>query len=114
MLLTLIHRLKNFSKTAIASSHTRIPIWEKTPYNIIGILHIKDLARKIHGTSAETKDINVRSLLKDPIFVTNNALVIQQLRFFKEGQSHLACVVDKYGDLQGIMTMEDVIEEVFG
>ena len=121
----MIHRSKIFAinvdtptekllKTAIASNHTRIPIWEKTPDNIIGILHIKDLARKIHGTSAETKDINVRSLLKDPIFVPNNALVIQQLRFFKEGQSHLACVVDEYGDLQGIMTMEDVIEEVFG
>jgi Mg2+/Co2+ transporter CorB len=53
-------------------------------------------------------------LLKTPIFVPDNALVVQQLQLFKEGQSHLACVVDEYGDLQGIITMEDVIEEVFG
>jgi len=121
----MIHRSKIFAinidrplekllKTSLASNHTRIPIWEKTPDNIIGILHIKDLVRKIHGTNTEAKDINIRSLLKTPIFVPDNALVVQQLRVFKEGQCHLACVVDEYGDLQGIITMEDVIEEVFG
>lgn len=121
----MIHRSKVFAisidtpnekllKTALASNHTRIPIWEKTPDNIIGILHIKDLVRKIHGAKINVKDINVRSLLKTPIFVPDNALLTQQLQIFKEGQSHLACVVDEYGDLQGIITMEDVIEEVFG
>jgi Mg2+/Co2+ transporter CorB len=121
----MIHRSKVFAisidtpnekllKTALASNHTRIPIWEKTPDNIIGILHIKDLVRKIHGVKINVKDINVRSLLKTPIFVPDNALLTQQLQIFKEGQSHLACVVDEYGDLQGIITMEDVIEEVFG
>lgn len=121
----MIHRSKVFAinidtpnekllKTALASNHTRIPIWEKTPDNIIGILHIKDLVRKIHGAKINIKEINVRSLLKAPIFVPDNALLTQQLQLFKEGQSHLACVVDEYGDLQGIITMEDVIEEVFG
>lgn len=121
----MIHRSKVFAisidtpnekllKTALASNHTRIPIWEKTPDNIIGILHIKDLVRKIHGAKINVKEINVRSLLKTPIFVPDNALLTQQLQIFKEGQSHLACVVDEYGDLQGIITMEDVIEEVFG
>ena len=121
----MIHRSKVFAinidtpnekllKAALASNHTRIPIWEKTPDNIIGILHIKDLVRKIHGAKINIKDINVRSLLKTPIFVPDNALVVQQLQLFKEGQSHLACVVDEYGDLHGIITMEDVIEEVFG
>ena len=121
----MIHRSKVFAinidtpnekllKTALASNHTRIPIWEKAPDNIIGILHIKDLVRKIHGAKINIKEINVRSLLKAPIFVPDNALLTQQLQLFKEGQSHLACVVDEYGDLQGIITMEDVIEEVFG
>lgn len=121
----MIHRSKVFAinidtpnekllKTALASNHTRIPIWEKAPDNIIGILHIKDLVRKIHRAKINIKEINVRSLLKAPIFVPDNALLTQQLQLFKEGQSHLACVVDEYGDLQGIITMEDVIEEVFG
>lgn len=121
----MIHRSKVFAinidtpnekllKTALASNHTRIPIWEKAPDNIIGILHIKDLVRKIHGAKINIKEINVRSLLKAPIFVPDNALLTQQLQLFKEGQNHLACVVDEYGDLQGIITMEDVIEEVFG
>jgi Mg2+/Co2+ transporter CorB len=121
----MIHRSKIFAinintpieklfKTSLASNHTRIPIWEKAPDNIIGILHIKDLLRKIHGTNTEAKDINIRSLLKTPIFVPNNALIIQQFQVFKDGQCHLACVVDEYGDLQGIITMEDILEEVFG
>lgn len=121
----MIHRSKIFAinintpiekllKTALSSNHTRIPIWEKAPDNIIGILHIKDLLRKIHGTNTEAKDINIRSLLKTPIFVPNNALIIQQFQVFKDGQCHLACVVDEYGDLQGIITMEDILEEVFG
>lgn len=121
----MIHRSKVFTinidmpnekllKIALTSNHTRIPIWEKTPDNIIGILHIKDLARKVYGTKINIRDINIRFLLKNPIFVPDNALVTQQLQFFKKGQSHLTCVVDEYGDLQGIITMEDIIEEVFG
>lgn len=121
----MIHRSKIFAiniateidkilKTALASNHTRIPIWENTPDNIIGILHIRDLIRKIHGIKADLKDISVRSLLKDPIFIPDNALVTHQLQVFREGQSHMACVVDEYGDLQGIITLEDILEEIVG
>lgn len=101
-------------KTALASSHTRIPVWEKAPDNIIGILHIRDLIRKIHGSKVGLKDLNLRSLLKVPIFISENALVTQQLQVFREGQSHMACVVDEYGDLQGIITLEDILEEIVG
>ena len=101
-------------KTALASNHTRIPVWEKSQDNIIGILHIRDLICKIHGIKIDTKDINIRSLLKTPLFIPDNALVTHQLQVFREGQSHLACVVDEYGDLQGIITLEDILEEIVG
>jgi Mg2+/Co2+ transporter CorB len=101
-------------KMALASNHTRIPIWEKTPDNIIGILHIRDLIRKVHDTKIDSKDFNLRALLKAPIFIPDNALVTHQLQVFREGQSHLACVVDEYGDLQGIITLEDILEEIVG
>lgn len=102
-------------KIALASNHSRIPIWEDSPDNIIGILHIRDLIRRVHASSKnDPKEINVRILLKDPIFIPNNALVTHQLKTFKEGQSHLACVIDEYGDLQGIVTLEDILEEVVG
>ncbi len=101
-------------KTALDSRHTRIPIWENSPDNIIGILHIRDLIRKIHGTKINLKDLNIRSLLTNPIFIPDNALVTGQLNLFREGNSHLACVVDEYGDLQGIITLEDILEEIVG
>lgn len=101
-------------KTVLASHHTRIPFWEDNHDNIIGILHIKDLLAKIHNKNGNTKDIELRNILSDPVFIPDNSLVIQQLQMFREGQSHLACVVDEYGDLQGIITLEDILEEIVG
>jgi Mg2+/Co2+ transporter CorB len=69
---------------------------------------------KIHHTKRSPKEINIRDLLSEPVFVPDNSLVIQQLHMFREGQTHLACVVDEYGDLQGIITLEDILEEIVG
>ena len=101
-------------KTVLASYHTRIPFWEGNHDNIIGILHIKDLLAKIHNKTSDTKNTELKSILSDPVFIPDNSLVIQQLQMFREGQSHLACVVDEYGDLQGIITLEDILEEIVG
>lgn len=100
-------------KTALSSSHTRIPFWRDNSDNIIGILHIRDLLNKIHENS-NIEELDINSLLTPPVFVPDNALVTQQLQNFREGQSHLACVVDEYGDLQGIITLEDILEEIVG
>ncbi|GAB4163032.1 MAG: hypothetical protein Tsb006_1700 [Rickettsiaceae bacterium] len=101
-------------KKVFASSHSRIPFWEGTHDNIIGVLHVKDLMNKLHHSKRSTKEINIRSLLSEPVFVPDNSLVIQQLHMFRKGQTHLACVVDEYGDLQGIITLEDILEEIVG
>ncbi|MDA9163423.1 HlyC/CorC family transporter [Rickettsiaceae bacterium] len=100
-------------KTILESPHTRVPFWETTHDNIIGILHIKDLLSKVHQQKGNT-DVDLRALLIEPVFVPDNSLVIQQLQMFREGQTHLACVVDEYGDLQGIITLEDILEEIVG
>ena len=97
----------------LSSPHTRIPFWENNHDNIIGILHIKDLLSKIYDKNGDG-DVDVRGLLSTPAFIPDNALVIHQLKMFREGQSHLACVVDEYGDLQGIITLEDILEEIVG
>ena len=99
--------------TILASPHTRVPFWETTHDNIIGILHIKDLLSTVQKQKGNA-DIDLRSLLIEPVFVPDNSLVIQQLQMFREGQTHLACVVDEYGDLQGIITLEDILEEIVG
>lgn len=101
-------------KTVLSSSHTRIPFWENNPDNIIGILHVRDLLSKIYNTKSKITEIDIRSLLSETVFVPDNSLVTQQLQMFREGQTHLACVVDEYGDLQGIITLEDILEEIVG
>jgi Mg2+/Co2+ transporter CorB len=98
-------------KSVLSCPHTRIPFWEDNHDNIIGILHTKDLINAVYNNKNEIK---IRSLLSAPIFIPDNALVIGQLHTFKEGQSHLACVVNEYGDLQGIITLEDILEEIVG
>lgn len=101
-------------KTVLSSNHTRIPFWEDNHDNIIGILHVRDLLSKIYDTKSKNTEIDVRSLLSDTVFVPDNSLVTQQLQMFREGQTHLACVVNEYGDLQGIITLEDILEEIVG
>jgi Mg2+/Co2+ transporter CorB len=101
-------------KTVLSSTHSRFPFWQGDSDNIIGILHVKDLMNKMYNTKQVANEINIRDLLCPPLFVPDNSLVVQQLHMFREGQTHLACVVDEYGDLQGIVTMEDILEEIVG
>lgn len=99
----------------LSSEHTRMPFWEENRDNIIGILHIKDLLSKLYNENKiNTEGFNIRSLLSEPVFIPDNALVTKQLESFRDGQSHMACVVDEYGDLQGIITLEDILEEIVG
>lgn len=100
-------------KNILSSIHTRIPLWKDNKDNIVGILHSKDLLRRLHETN-DTAKPDIRSLMTEPWFVPDNALVIQQLHDFKERKTHFACVVDEYGDLQGIITLEDILEEIVG
>lgn len=101
-------------KTLLSSSHTRIPLWKNNRDNIIGILNLKDLLKSLYEHNNDQKKININELLTPPWFIPENALVVDQLNAFRERNNHFACVVDEYGDLQGIITLEDVIEEIVG
>lgn len=105
---------KEVVKFALNSEHTRLPVWQNDPDNIIGILHIRDLLKALQENGGDSAKLNVPSLLTEPWFVADNSLVTQQLQAFREGQSHLACVVDEYGELMGIITLEDILEEIVG
>jgi Mg2+/Co2+ transporter CorB len=98
----------------LLSPHTRIPLWKDSQDNIIGILHIRDLLRNLYEHNNDAKKINIEELISQPWFIPDNALVTQQLHAFREKKSHFACVVDEYGDLQGIITLEDILEEIVG
>lgn len=98
----------------LLSPHTRIPLWKDSQDNIIGILHIRDLLKNLYEHNNDAKRINIKELISQPWFIPDNALVTQQLHAFREKKTHFACVVDEYGDLQGIITLEDILEEIVG
>lgn len=101
-------------KAAIRSSHTRLPLYKNDPENIIGVLHAKDLIRALSRRGAEPETLNITRILNKPWFVPNTTTLREQLRAFTARRAHFALVVDEYGALQGLVTLEDILEEIVG
>ncbi|MEM7745581.1 MAG: HlyC/CorC family transporter [Pseudomonadota bacterium] len=105
----------------LSSSHTRIPLWKDEPENIVGVLHAKDLLRAeyrlVRGAkdpSAALKGMDLMSIAMDPWFIPDTRPLDDLLRAFLRRKTHFALVVDEYGVLQGLVTLEDIIEEIVG
>jgi Mg2+/Co2+ transporter CorB len=98
----------------LASPHTRIPLWRGDPENIVGILHVKDLLRAILAAGGDQTKVDVKTIVSDPWFVPETTPLKDQLDAFLQRRGHMALVVDEYGALQGLVTLEDILEEIFG
>jgi Mg2+/Co2+ transporter CorB len=105
----------------LSSSHTRIPIYRDDPENIVGVIHAKDLLRAVYarwqeaGTNARVfADFDIMSVATTPYFVPETTTLDDQMRQFLKRKRHFALVVDEYGTLQGLITLEDIIEEIVG
>jgi Mg2+/Co2+ transporter CorB len=98
----------------LASTHTRFPVWRDDPENIIGVLHIRDLLRVMIERGGRLAGLDVASLTAPPWFVPDTTSLEEQLEAFRDRHEHFALVVDEYGVLQGIVTLEDILEEIFG
>ncbi len=94
----------------LSSGYSRIPVYEGTFDNVIGILFIKDLLPHLH----EANDFNYRGLLRKPFFVPENKKIDDLLKEFQSRKVHMAVVVDEYGGASGVVTLEDVLEEIVG
>ena len=99
---------------AIASHHSRIPLWRDEPENIVGILSTKHLAKALVEHKGDLNAIDVAALALEPWYVPDTTTLEEQLASFREHKSHFALVVDEYGALQGLVTLEDILEEIFG
>lgn len=96
------------------SPHTRIPVWENDMDNIIGIIHAKLLLRQINHCKGKYDKIELSSIMLEARFVPETASLYDQLQEFRRKQEHFAIVVDEYGTAMGIVTMEDILEEIVG
>jgi Mg2+/Co2+ transporter CorB len=101
--------------TAVTNSHhTRVPLWRNEPENIIGVLHTKDLAQALLEHKGNINAIDVLALAAKPWFVPNTTTLEEQLEAFREKRTHFALVVDEYGVLMGLVTLEDILSEIIG
>ncbi len=101
-------------EAVLASPHTRLPLWRGEPDNIIGVLHAKALLRAVQASAGRLEEIDIAGLALPPWFVPESMSLLAQLQAFRSRREHFALVVDEYGALMGIVTLEDIIEEIVG
>ena len=98
----------------LSSSYTRLPLWRDAPDNIIGVLHAKDLLRAFNACGGDIEKLVVEDIATPPWFVPENTSLQDQLNSFLKRKSHFALVVDEYGEVMGLVTLEDILEEIVG
>ena len=121
----MVHRTKMVSVNAdgppdaviqgiLEAEYTRIPLWREKPENIIGVLHAKDLLRAIRKADGDISKVDVAAIALPPWFVPEMRPLSEQLKAFRRRKTHFALVVDEYGEVEGLVTLEDILEEIVG
>ncbi len=101
-------------REVLQSPHTRMPVWRGEPDNIVGVLHAKDLLRALNEAAYDFSQIDIAKLAARPWFVPDTTTLQDQLNAFLRRKVHFAIVVDEYGEVEGLVTLEDIIEEIVG
>ena len=99
---------------ALAAPHTRLPLYRGEPENIVGVLHGKDLARAITAAEGRLDALDIAAVAREPWFIPDTTNLKDQLEAFLRTRNHFALIVDEYGALQGLVTLEDILEEIVG
>ena len=107
-------RQEEIIKEVLESGHSRVPAWKDRPDNIIGILHVKDLFAALLDHGGDAAKIHIEGIVKPPWFVPDSRRLSDQLAAFLRRKNHFALVVDEYGEVMGLVTLEDVLEEIVG
>ncbi|TNE67545.1 MAG: HlyC/CorC family transporter [Alphaproteobacteria bacterium] len=100
--------------TVVRSPYTRLPVYDGDPENIVGVLHSKDVLRALRRAGGQMNRFNVKRIMIKPWFVPETTSLKEQLNAFLERKVHFALVVDEYGAIQGLVTLEDILEEIVG
>lgn len=98
----------------LKSQYTRVPVWKDEPENIVAVLHTKDLLSALGGAGWDVSKLDVMSFASPPWFVPDTTSLKDQLNQFLKRKAQMALVVDEYGEVQGLVTLEDILEEIVG
>jgi Mg2+/Co2+ transporter CorB len=105
---------KKIVEQVLKAPYTRIPVWKDNPDNIVGVIHAKDLLRAVQIHDGDLNQLDIEKIASTPWFIPETTTLFSQLAAFRERREHFALVVDEYGDLQGMVTLEDILEEIVG
>ena len=112
------HPAEAILSQVLGSPHTRLPVYRDDVENIIGVIHAKDLLREVErllrGGEGQLSDLDLMKVAMKPYFVPETTALDEQMREFLKRRTHFALVVDEYGALQGLITLEDILEEIVG
>jgi Mg2+/Co2+ transporter CorB len=101
-------------KEVLASPYTRMPLWRERPDNFIGVLHSKDLLRALDAAGGDASRLKIDEIMLEPWFTPEATTLEDQLQAFLKRKTHFAFVVDEYGEVMGLVTLEDILEEIVG
>ena len=101
-------------RQVLKSGHTRFPVWKDKQDNIVGILHAKNLFAELQENEGDFTKVKIEEVMNPPWFVPDTRPLADQLKAFLRRKTHFAVVVDEYGEVQGLITLEDIIEEIIG
>jgi Mg2+/Co2+ transporter CorB len=98
----------------LAAGVTRLPLWRGSPDNVVGVLHAKELWRALHAAHGDVAKLDIAALTKPPWYVPDTMPLAEQLKAFRHRKTPFALVVDEYGELEGLVTLQDIVAEIVG
>jgi Mg2+/Co2+ transporter CorB len=101
-------------REVLSSPYTRLPLWRESQENIVGVLHAKDLLRALDAVGGDASKLKVEAIALETWFVPDTTSLRDQLKAFLAKKTHFALVVDEYGEVMGLITLEDILEEIVG
>jgi Mg2+/Co2+ transporter CorB len=107
-------RVEDIVQAVLAAPVTRVPLWRDSPENIVGVLHAKDLLRVVQAAHGDLSAVEILSIAAPPWFVPDTTPLAEQLKAFRRRKTPFALVVDEYGEVKGLVTLEDILEEIVG
>lgn len=106
--------LQDLVDQVLAANFTRLPVYEDSPDHIIGLIHAKNLLRALQKARGNVIALDLDKVMSKPWFVLETTTLLDQLRAFRTRREHFAFVIDEYGSMQGIVTLEDILEQIVG